>query len=239
MQQRSAEWFQARVGFATGSHASDIMDFLKTGKEGAGRRNYRAQIIAEILTGVAVTDGYVSPEMIWGNDNEPAARAAYEIEEGAMVQEIGFVAHPTIPRMGGSPDGLVGADGILETKCPKTATHLKWILEGIVPPEHEPQMSFYLAVTGRKWADFVSYDPRLPKALRMMTIRLERNEGRIAEIEEAVQNFNLEVERTIARLQEICGPFDLPAARRPEAEAAEEEQAAEAWLTDADFEGLK
>jgi hypothetical protein len=115
--------------------------------------------------------------------------------------------------MGGSPDALIAEDGLLEIKCPKTKTHIEWFLADAVPPEHEPQMSFYLAVTGREWADFASFDPRLPEPLQLFKKRLWRNPERITEIEEAVKQFNFEVDKVIERLQEIAGPFTLPQAQ--------------------------
>ena len=238
MKQRTAEWFNARVGHCTGSHAADIMAFLKSGKgEMKIRADYRGKVFAELLTGMVDMEGYNSPYMQWGTEHEDEARAAYELDEGTMVEEIDFIRHPTIPRMGGSPDGLIGDDGILELKCPATSTHIRWIFEGIVPPEHEPQMSFYLAVTGRKWADFVSYDPRLPKQLRMMVVRLERNEARIAEIEQAVRVFNAEVDAVIERLRGIVGPFDLPAAQAEKVKP-EQYQGEEAMISDEDIRAV-
>jgi hypothetical protein len=238
-EQRSASWFQERCGSATGSHAADIMNFLKNGKESAARAAYRGKVTAELLSGMVDMEGYKSPYMDFGSEHEDEARAAYELQEGCMVEEVGFLKHPTIPRCGGSCDGIVGEDGIVELKVPATSTHLRWILDGVVPPEHEPQMSFYLAVTGRKWCDFASYDPRLPKQLRLMVIRLERNEARIAEIEEAVRVFNAEVDAVIERLRAIVGPFDLPAAQEAKAKFTPEDPAmAGAYLQDSDFEGL-
>ena len=209
--QGSAEWFTARAGHSTGSHCADIMAFLKGGKgETQKRADYRSKLVVEILTGAPVMDGYLSPEMIWGADQEKNARVAYEMKTGAETELVGFCLHDTIGRMGGSPDALIGEDGILEIKCPKSKTHIEWILAGAVPPEHEAQMSFYLAVTGREWADFASYDPRLPEPLRLFTKRLWRDPERIKAIEEAVQQFNFEVDSTIARLKEIAGNFELP-----------------------------
>lgn len=233
MQQQTAEWFQSRAGCCTGSHAADIMAFLKSGKgEIKARADYRGKIIAERLTGMPDMEGFNSAYMQWGTEQEPFARAAYEREEGVMVEECGFILHPSIPRCGGSCDGFIGDDGIMEIKAPATSTHLRWILDGVVPAEHEPQMSFYLAVTGRKWADFITYDPRLPKQLRMMVIRLQRNEARIAEIEEAVRVFNAEVDAVIDRLRGIMGPFELPAQMQEDERIEAAEDFGELGLTE-------
>ena len=216
--QGTSDWFTARLGVASGSHCADILGTLKKGGENAARANYRAKIVAERLSGMLDVDGFVSPAMMWGTDVEPLARAAYEIKTGNEVDTIGFALHDSIENMGGSPDGLVGEDGIIEIKCGNTNTHLKWRDAGIVPPEHEPQISFYLALTGRKWADFISYDPRLPERHRIFVVRMERDDARCAEIEDAVRQFNAECDAMIARLDALN-----PAIIRPEMPEPEED----------------
>jgi YqaJ-like recombinase protein len=217
-EQGSAAWFANRSGRVTGSKMAAVMNFKNNGEESAERANYKAQIVCEILTGQPDLDGYVSPYMKWGNEQEPFARNAYELQEGLLVDQVGFVLHPTVQRMGGSPDGLVGADGLVEFKCPKTATHICWILEGKVPEEHIPQMNFYLACTGRKWCDFASFDPRLPEPLQLLVIRLERDEEQIAFIEAHVRQFLDEVDRMISSLKAIVGDFPMgnPEPAQPE-----------------------
>ena len=214
MRQGSQEWFQARAGSCTGSHAADILAMLKSGKgEQKCRADYRLKLATEILTGIPQMDGYLSPAMEWGTEQEPFARAAYEMKTGAIVDAVGFVTHPTIARMGGSPDGLIGEDGGLEIKCPNSITHIRWMLDGQVPEEHQPQMFFYMACTGRKWLDFVSFDPRLPEPLQLFIERLEAIPERIAEIESAVIQFNAEVDAVIGQLKMIAGvkEFVIPA----------------------------
>lgn len=204
MRQRSQEWFSARAGRVTASRIADVLDFRKDGKEGAKRSAYRAQIVAETLTGMPTMGGYYSPEMEHGNTEEEASREAYELYRGCMVDEVGLIIHPFIDRAGASPDGFIGADGCLELKNPKTETHLKWLKAGEVPPEHEPQMSWQMACTGRKWNDFASFDQRLPKRLRLFLKRLERDEERIHELEVAVKTFLDEVDADIAVLNQLC-----------------------------------
>lgn len=202
MKQGSSEWMYARCGNCTGSHAADIMATTRNG-ESAKRLNYRMQILSELLTGDPWKPGFVTPEMQWGMDQEPFAVAAYEMATDASADEVGYISHPFIDRMGGSPDRLIAADGMIEVKCPKTTTHIKWMLDDAVPEEHEPQISFYLACTGRQWCDFVSFDPRLPKHLQIFTKRLQRDEERIAKIESAVVQFNGEVDAALERLGAI------------------------------------
>lgn len=199
--QGTPEWLEARCGNATASHAIDWMARLKGGGETADRRNYKVQLVAETLTGLAA-ESYVSPEMKWGIENEPYARACYETRNGVFVDQVGFVLHPTIERAGASPDGLLGKDGLLEIKCPKTATHLRWILDGVAPAEHVDQMQFQMACTGREWCEFVSYDPRLTARYQLFTVRVPRDEARISELNDGVRLFLREMDAMIAALGE-------------------------------------
>ena len=155
-----------------------------------------------------------------GCRKEPMARAAYELQTGNTVDDVGFMRHPSVPRMGGSLDGIVGQAGGIEIKCPKTSTHIKWMLDGIVPDEHVPQMTFYMAVAGLQWMDFISYDARLPEALQLFIVRLERNQAAIDEMEQAVYTFNTEVDSMIERLREF-GEFVIPAAQAAKAPVSE------------------
>jgi hypothetical protein len=172
---------------------------LKKGGEGADRRNYRIEQIAERLSGRS-EDHYVSPEMEWGSEFEPIARSAYEIATESMVDTVGFVLHPTFDFAGSSPDGLVGKDGGIELKCPKTTTHLKWLMAGEVPEEHQAQCLWNMVCCERSWWDFMSFDPRLPEGLKVFIVRMERDEEKIVAIEADVARFNDEVEAAIAQL---------------------------------------
>lgn len=197
--QGSAEWLDIRRGKITASRISSVLAVLKKGGEGADRRNYRIEQIAERLSGRS-EDHYVSPEMEWGTEFEPIARSAYEIATESMVDTVGFVLHPTFDYAGSSPDGLVGDDGGLELKCPKTTTHIKWLMDGKVPEEHQAQCLWNMACCERKWWDFMSFDPRLPDGLKIFIARMERDDERIAAIESEVVRFNDEVEAAIAQL---------------------------------------
>lgn len=204
IEQGSGAWFAARAGKVTASCVADAVSFLKRGDgETAARAAYKAQIVAEILRGEPIMDGYLSPYMQHGTEQEPYARAAYESRFDVLVDTVGFVVHPTIERAGASPDGLVGDDGGLEIKCPKTETHIRYMRANRLPPEYEPQVMWNLACTGRTWWDFVSFDPFLPPRHQIFRIRVERNAGRIAELEQGVKQFLSEVDAMIAELNEI------------------------------------
>lgn len=185
--QGSSEWLQMRTAVCTGSRVADVMAKLKKGGESAARKDYKGEIICEMLTGLAA-DHYVSPAMQWGLDNEIFARNAYEIEV-AGTEPGGFALHPSIPRFGASPDGLVGDRGLVEFKCPTTATHLEYITAGVVPEEYHWQCLAEMACAERDWCDFVSYDPRLPKKFQLFIRRFPRDEARIKEMEDAVMKF--------------------------------------------------
>jgi YqaJ-like viral recombinase domain len=201
----SAEWLRARCGIVTASRCGDMLAVTKKGIEGAARRNYRAELISEILT-TRTTQHYVTREMEWGIEHEHFARAAYEVDMNTMVDTAGFVLHATIDRFGASPDGLVGSEGLLQIKCPNTANHLAWMMAGTVPEEHAPQMLAELACTGRSWNDFVSFDPRLPPHLQLFIRRMYRDDRLIAGLEDAVVKFTAEIDKEIAKLPRKPGP---------------------------------
>jgi putative phage-type endonuclease len=203
MVQGSDEWKAIRLGKATASRVADIVARTKTGY-GASRANYMAQLIAERLTGVPA-ESYVNAAMQHGTDTEPEARAAYEFYQSVTVEQVAFVPHPTIADAGCSPDGLVGGDGQVEIKCPNTATHLETLLGQAVPGKYDTQIQFQMACTGRVWCDFVSYDPRMPEHMRLFVMRIARDDRRIAELEDEVVRFLVELEAKLAQLNALYG----------------------------------
>jgi hypothetical protein len=203
-EQGSALWQQARCGIVTASRCGDVIAMTKKG-ESAARRNYRTELICEILTGQPYPQ-YVSQEMQWGRDQEPFARAAYEMQRDLLVETCGFVLHPDIARFGASPDGLVGDDGLLQIKCPNTTTHLTWMLGGTVPVDHAPQMLAEMSCTGRAWCDFVSFDPRLPSHLQLFVRRFDRKDSLIASLESEVVHFNAEIAGMLRALPQAQPP---------------------------------
>lgn len=201
MEQLSPEWFQAKIGKVGASHINDILAKNKNGGEPASRRNYRMELVIARLTG-EYPDTYCSPAMQWGIDHEPAARSAYEFISGNVVQKVGFIEHPSIPMSGASPDGLIGEEGCIEIKCPVTANHVDILLAGKVPTDYQNQMLWQMEVTGRKWCDFVSYDPRMPFELQLFYKRFERDDERIEVIKVEVVKFLAEVDDMVAKLKE-------------------------------------
>lgn len=202
MEQRTEEWFAAKLGKASASRIADVMARTKSGYA-ASRKNYMAELIAEILTG-QTAETYISADMQRGIDEEPMARSAYEVRRNTLVEEVGFVDHPEIEQAGASPDGLVDNDGLVEIKCPKTATHIEIFLTRKIEKKYIYQMQFQLACTGRQWCDFVSYDSRLPRECNIRIIRLERDAVMIAEIELAVKEFLTERDEKLRQLRDAA-----------------------------------
>lgn len=199
--QGSAEWKAYRCGRITASRIGDIIAKTKSGW-GASRANYLAQLVAERLTG-EVAESYTNSAMQWGTDREPDARAAYEFRRDVEVAQVGFIDHPAIAMAGCSPDGLVGDDGLIEIKAPLTATHIETLLDQCVPSKYEPQIQWQLACTGRKWVDFVSFDPRMPEAMSLFITRVERNDARIDELESLVRGFIVELDHRVDALKAL------------------------------------
>jgi len=196
--QGSPEWFAQRVGKLTASRLADVLAKVQVG-EAASRANYRAELVAERLTGKAA-EGFTNAAMKWGTDCEPLARAAYEAEFGLLVTEVGMVPHPTIPMSGASPDGLVSTDGLIEIKCPETKAHIDTLLSKAAPAKYIPQMQWQMACTGRAWCDFVSFDPRMPADLQMFVCRVLRDDELIRTYEAEAVSFLAEVEATVTQL---------------------------------------
>lgn len=196
--QRSPYWFHIRCGRVTASRIADLTARTKTGW-GASRATYMAQLVVERLTG-SVEPSYHNAVMRWGTEKEPEARTAYRFHYDADVVETGFVLHPDIFMAGASPDGLVGDQGLVEIKCPNSATHIETLRTRSIPEKYQLQMLWQMACTGRQWCDFVSYDPRFPEALRLFAKRLPRDEVRIAELEEHVRIFIDEIDEAVAAL---------------------------------------
>jgi putative phage-type endonuclease len=199
MEQRSEEWFQARLGLVTASRVTDVLAKIKSG-ESASRRNYKIQLVSERLTGER-QETYINQAMQDGIDREQFARDRY-VQQFGEVEEVGFVKHPTL-EAGASPDGMVGDDGIIEIKCPMGSTHTETLMTQDIPSKYVPQVQFQLLVTGRKWCDFVSYNPMFPEHLQVFVKRIEADPVYQKELESEVKQFLEEVDTIINKLKEI------------------------------------
>ena len=191
MEQRTEEWFAARLGKVTASRVADVLAKIKSG-ESASRKNYKMELVVQRLTGKA-GESFTNAAMEWGTEQEPFARMAYEAHTGTFVKEEGFVDHPTIEGFGCSPDGIVG-EGLIEIKAPNTANHIETVLENKAPSKYIPQMQCQMACTGAKWCDFVSFDPRVDEDLQLFIIRVNRDNEYIENMEKEIKLFLQEVD---------------------------------------------
>jgi hypothetical protein len=191
VKQGTSEWLVARCGLVTASRLNDVLARLKDGKSSAARENYKYELVAERLTHQPALK-YVSAEMQWGVDNEPAARVEYAWSRQVEVVETGLYLHDSL-KFAASPDGLVSDDTLIEIKSPTSRTHLQTLAHGM-SKDHLPQIYGQQWVTGRAYTDFISYDPRLPEPYKLYVERVERDEKFIEKIETAVREFLDEVE---------------------------------------------
>ena len=201
VQQRTDAWHQLRAGKVTASRVADIIAKTKTGYS-TSRENYLAQLVCERMTGKPA-ESYSNSAMQWGTDQEPFARAAYEAAKDVLVDELGFSTHPTISMAGASPDGLVGLFGLVEIKCPNTATHIDTLLNQTVPTKYITQMQWQMACTQRQWCDFVSFDPRMDEGLQLFIKRVEYDPIYVASLEKEVINFLFDIEYKIMQLNKL------------------------------------
>lgn len=197
--QGTDDWQALRLGKVTASRLADLMARTRNGW-GSSRANYMAELVAERLTGVK-TEGFSNAAIKWGLEMEPQARDAYAFFSDADVAQVGFVDHPRIAMTGASPDGLVSDAGLVEIKCPLTATHIETLLTASVREKYLFQMQWQMACTGRVWCDFVSYDPRMPERMRYFCQRVPRDDRLIATLEREVSEFLREVADKVAALQ--------------------------------------
>lgn len=204
MEQRTDDWFTARLGKVTASSLYKVLAKTKTGY-GADRGNYMTQLVLERVTGTKA-DSYTNAAMQWGIDQEPFARAAYEASRGVMVDEVGFIPHPTIAAAGASPDGLVGDDGMVEIKCPDSKTALEcWLSDSPVEGKYFAQMQWQMRCADRSWCDYVVFDPRMPTKAQLFVTRVQRDDEWLTVAEAEVVNFLAEVDAKVAALKKIIG----------------------------------
>lgn len=199
--QGSPEWFAQRLGKVTASRVADVIAKTKTGYS-TSRENYMVELALERITGQR-DEGYTNAAMQWGTETEPMARAAYEAHGGLLVSETGMVQHPRIAMAGASPDGLVDDCGLLEIKCPNSATHFQTLRSKKPAGKYVTQMQWQMACTGRAWCDFVSFDPRMPEWLQLFVTRIERDDKLIAEMETEVETFLAEVDAAVNQMMEM------------------------------------
>ncbi len=207
-EQGTEGWFADRLGKVTASRLSDVLAKTKTGYS-ASRNNYMTQLVLETIT-QSRAESYTNLAMAWGTEQEPFARAAYEAKTGQMVEEVGFLPHPTIALAGASPDGLVGDSGMVEIKCPSTSTALEcWLTQSqggnAVDSKYFAQMQWQMRCADRSWCDYVVFDPRMPAKAQLFVTRVERDEEWLKNAEEEVTKFLVEMQAKVETLKTIIG----------------------------------
>lgn len=207
VEQGTEGWFADRLGKVTASRLADVLAKTKTGYS-ASRTNYMTQLVLERITQTRA-ESYSNAAMAWGTEQEPFARAAYEAQTGQMVEEVGFIPHPTIEAAGASPDGLVG-DGMVEIKCPSSSTALEvWLTHSQggnpVDAKYYAQMQWQMRCADRPWCDYVVFDPRMPAKAQLFIFRVERNEDWLKIAEDEVRQFLAETDAKVKSLKTIIG----------------------------------
>ena len=214
--QQDGNWWNDRLGKLTGSRMEDAMSFLKQKydkdkkplprEESTARENLRFEIVAERISNT-FADKYVTGDMAWGVDQEAAAKEAFETRTGLIVTDVGFIDHPRIPFCGVSPDGFVSDGCLIEIKCPRTKTHMKYVASQTVPAEYKPQMILQSACTGKDvW--FVSYDPRMGEGKDLYIKKFCPTAEEIAEVEKAAEQFLAECDALFDFFNEKSNYFD-------------------------------
>lgn len=223
VEQGTLEWHMARLGKVTASRIADMLAETKSGW-GASRTNYMVELATERLTKSPRMDSYKSADMVAGSEAEPLAREAYEFMYGVEIEKCGFFLHPTIGEAGCSPDGLVGASGLVEIKCPILATHQATLLGASIQRQYQLQRQWQLACTGRQWCDYISYlDPkRWPEPefdrrnMRLFVHRTHRDNAKIADIERETIKFLEEVRSHHEKLDRRFPAPDAPPELQPD-----------------------
>ncbi|WP_273722008.1 lambda exonuclease family protein [Bartonella sp. ML71XJBT] len=202
MEQRTAEWFQARLGKVTASNVYNVLNKTAKGTPTSKYEEYKIKLMTERLT-EEISQSYITPAMQWGIEHEEDALREYAFIYDTEVTRCGFIQHPTIQMAGASPDGFVGEDGLVEIKCPQSLNHLRFFIDDTIKPEYIAQMQFQMACTGRKWCHFMSYNPHFvgrSSHLRMKIKRINRDEEHIEAINKAVEIFLEEIEQEMQKI---------------------------------------
>ena len=207
--QGSEAWLAARAGAITASRFSDAISTLKKasgdkkpGDPTGAAEKYAGDIAIERISGRP----YGEPPKAWvldrGHEMEARARVAYETRYGLMAEESGVVKTDD-DWFGYSTDGLVGDDGLIEVKCPVDTQKIKAMFETGDIDEYVHQIQGGMWITGRKWCDFVSFDPRFPLHLQLFVTRIHRDDAAIAGMEMDVISFLDDVDHMVKQLNSM------------------------------------
>ena len=198
IEQGTPEWHELRRGKVTASRVADILSRTKTGPS-ASRQNYLIELALQRTT-KTIEPSYTNDAMAWGTATEPQARVAYEVATSNFVDQVAFIDHPTIEWFGCSPDGLVG-ENLIEIKCPSSSQHWEYFKSKEPPKKYFIQMQAQMSVTGAKWCDFVSFDPRMPERSQLLIVNVPRDPEFILYMEAEIQLFLNEVAAEVTLME--------------------------------------
>jgi predicted phage-related endonuclease len=202
VQQGSDEWILARLGKLTASRFHEAVA-RKKGGWADSRYSYMLELRWERMSGQQFPR-FANDHMRRGTELEPMAREEYARRSKDVVErivEVGFVRHPIVEDSGASPDGLVGEHGLVEIKCPAPHTHLATLDGAPIKLAYQLQMQWTMACTGRKWCDFVSFDPNLGDPHNLKIIRIDRDDAQIEEMENQAVEFLHELACQMRKLE--------------------------------------
>ncbi|WP_404927121.1 lambda exonuclease family protein [Mesorhizobium sp. ORM16] len=191
--QNTEEWHLARAGIPTASMFATVMASGRGGGDSKTRAKYMRQLAGEVITGKPM-EGFTNAHMDRGHEMEPEARELYAFATDTLPEQVGFIRNG---QKGCSPDSLVGTNGMLEIKTKLPDLVIECWERGDFPPEHKAQCQGALWVAEREWIDIVVYWPGMPVFIK----RAFRDEGYIAEISNAVDQFNAELAGVVDRVR--------------------------------------
>jgi putative phage-type endonuclease len=200
IEQGSPEWFELRYGWITASMFKAVISKGKGSAPSKTRLSYMYQVAAEAVSELR-QESFTSEYMEWGTETEPQAREMYEFVSGNSVEEVTFIRLGNDHKIGCSPDGIIGDDGMIEIKCPKTTTQVETFLAGKMPTVHKAQVQGQLWVSGRQWCDFVSFDPRIDGEASYFCERVQRDDEYIKELEDKCFAFEADLIEVVNKLR--------------------------------------
>lgn len=190
VKQGTEEWLRLRLGKFTASDAQAIAN------NGKGLDTLVLEKVAETIT-QKLPKQYTNDDIERGHELEMAARNLYEVETGKVVTEVAFVE--LNERIGCSPDGCVGDDGLVEFKCKNDVNFVRYLLDGKIDPAHEWQMQMQMHVMNRQWVDYVIYNENFPNPIKIVTVN--RDEVKIAKLVAGLAQGCAVLEATLEKLR--------------------------------------
>jgi len=194
VEQLTPEWYALRAGCVTAS----CFDKLVTSKGAPSKQaqKYLYTLAGERIIG-AKAEAYTNAAMERGIEIEDEARRMYRALYDAEVQQVGFVFKDDSRTVGCSPDGLIGAHGGLEIKCPILSTHVGYLIENKLPTDYVQQVQGSMYVTGSHWWDFLSYYP----GLKPLLVRVPRDNAFIDKLDAAVTKAVMDLGLIISKIK--------------------------------------